>query len=315
MANRDTAVQHILTLIENGDIAAPQLRTLLLADAARRLLGTGDAVTAALGPEATAEAQKSLARDLRQLADANVTPSTFLPTPPASAPPPPGGPIDDDAMKDRITRAFMGSAAFKFCVGVLAVGTILFGVNMGVLMLDTTQAHKIKNEAQAAVDTARAQADNARLSVAGAVAAVQADLPRLAAERLNVQAIQQQVATDIAGRTNPVLADLAAKANAQAGKLAEQATDLAALQKRQDSLNDAVASAQATLAENTRLLERWQNLVSEARLTAADQGLARVVWFILRTESILLAGATALSLLALLVSVIALLRLRKMPAR
>lgn len=133
----------------------------------------------------------------------------------------------------------------------------------------------------------------------------------LAAERLNVPAIQQQVATDLAGRTNPVLADLTARSNAQAGKLSEQATELAALQKRLDSLNASVASAQATLAENTRLLDRWQNLISEARLTAADQGIARVVWFILRTESFLLGGAVLLSLLALLVSLTALLRHRK----
>jgi hypothetical protein len=216
------SARNVLQLIVDGQIFNPTLRTAMLREATVVVLGkTSEANDGASKDILIALDSDPIgfARDLLRIAETRELTNSQAPTSPkADAAILP----EDDALKDRLTRVYLGSPAFRICFLVLAVGTALFGVNLGVLTFNTDAVLKIKNDATNAVNQAKAQAETAKIAVEGAVASIMQSTPSIdtvaakVVDKINVGETEQRVVTllgqkfdrDVQARTDKVAREL-----------------------------------------------------------------------------------------------------------
>ena len=326
-----TNAKNVLRLIADGSLSNPELRRNMLQEAAAAVLGKDPAklevVDGAPKVVVVSEAeQKATAQDLLRIAEASEPP----PKEPAPAPAAPKAEAaslpDDEGLKDRISRIFMSSPAFRICTVILGVATALFGVQLGFLSLDVTAVQKIKAEASTAVNDAKAQADNARNAVAAATADIQQSKPSIdivaskAADKIDIGDARQRVVAllgekfdgEVRTRIDLVVKELGQKAaplktanDELEQKLQQQTASVKTNTGKLAALEEKYSAQLALFEKQQGLISRWESAVSMAEKTAADQTMARFLWMVLRYDAWILISSFGLSILAVFLAAVA----------
>jgi hypothetical protein len=287
----------VLRLIANDQISRPDIRKEALKTAATTILGKDSGLIetiTSINPDDTQEIKK-IVSDLRSLAAGRTrveNPSIHQLQLPS-----------DDEIKDRVSRVFMSSLAFKICSGVLALGAALFGINMGVLTFDTAAANRIKTEAAIAANDAKQQADNAKNSIAAAISTVQVNMDKLINDKIDIQAVQQRVAVIVSDKLDGKIGELDKKIKNTGTSINDQNTQIDANKQKIGDIQKTIDKSEAKYQEAERLFGRWQSAVEVANKTTADQTLARFVWLVLRWDGWFLTGSVVFSLAALVLAV------------
>lgn len=294
------SLQQELRLLSEGKIQTPELRTWLLLDVATTLLGNDAEVVKKLRePETPLDDAKfeAIIGDLQQIESLRVAGQAVDDTTNSIGTIP-----DDDALKDRISRVFLSSMSFKICFGVLAVGTALFGINLGVLSLDTSAITRATSDANKAISEAKHAGDDAKSQVQAAVYDATTKIPSLVVDKLDLKEIETRVIVELANRLQPKFDAIDNRVGA-AEKAASAANDqLRALSPRIDGLQKTTDSALEKASQAKASLESWYSAIDVANKTPAHSWFNGFVWWVLRSNSILLLGSIICSAVALLLS-------------
>ncbi len=296
-------------LLANGQIQDPAARKLILEQILGALLGAESNWSDKLDVGEISKDPSKLAAisgDLLKLAQLGQ--------------PSPGTPdLSDDALKDRMHRLYLSSMPFKICMAILAVGTALFGVNIGVLSLDTTAVNKVRSEAEATANQAKADADRAAAAIKAAVndtrqreaEAIREATSALISEgvkKLDISGIEGRILSAVRDQSDHRFDEMSNKVSAVDNKIGSSQARLADLdksisqsiaqsKKQVDDLNQRVLDATAQVNDSTekaneygQLVDKWESAVTVAEKTTSDQGIARIVWFALRNDALLTIG-------------------------
>jgi len=302
MIDITSEIKRKLELVVNEKINNPAVAAAIVKQASDALIGANTSVPAisdGLSGTSSPEEVRALAADLLQIAPPEVyrIRASFE------------GSDGDDAIKDRLTSVFISSTAFRICLTVLAVGTALFGINIGFLTFDATQATRIKAEADSAVMEAKSQAENAKDAIAGAIAGIQGQMTQLLIAQ--VPEMQQQVVSNLTSLEQPKLSTLSDSIQSDQKTLSTQDKRISDVSQKAADAQKAIDTAKENLDAVNAQFDQLQKMITTAQDTIGSRALAGTVWFIMRRQSSLLTGCLALSLLALLVSLAALLRRRR----